>query len=120
MALNTSYRISIALSALIFFTFIFCLPNDNLPKNDIFSKIPFFDKWVHMGIFSSLIFIWSWALQLFETKLFIKLISIAAIYGLLIEVVQYLFIQGRSFDLTDLLADIVGCFIGLYFWKKWG
>ena len=119
MALKASARIIIALLAMLFFTYLFCLPGSDLPKEDWFSKIPLFDKWVHTGIFFTIICVWSWAMQLFRYKQLSILLLLAALYGFLIEVVQYQFIPGRSFDLADLGADVTGSFIGLFFWLQW-
>lgn len=37
----------------------------------------------------------------------------AALYGLLLEFVQYRFLPDRYFDLLDIIANIIGCFAGL-------
>jgi VanZ family protein len=73
-----------------------------------------FDKWVHVGIFMTLISSWSWALNFKDLSAYGTLIIIALIYGLSIEIIQDRFIPNRSFDLGDLLADFIGCLVGVW------
>ena len=78
-----------------------------------------FDKWVHIGIFSVLVFLLNWAYN--STKkatLFFMLLGVF-LYGALVEVVQDQFITNRSFDIGDWIADVVGGFIGLWFWQRY-
>jgi VanZ family protein len=106
-------------------TFAFCLPGSALPKNDWLAKI-YADKWIHIGIFVIMIMLWCLPLLHKQTreslvKLFLG-ISIGFFgYGILIEIVQHFFIANRSFDWADIVADGVGCVIGLFFvrsqWK---
>ena len=117
MVLKSGQRIAVALAGMAFFTFLFCLPGSDLPQTGFFSNIPYFDKWVHMGIFCTIIILWGWAMQLFRYKELSILFVLAAIYGFLIEVVQYQFIPDRSFDLTDVAADIIGALMGLLLWR---
>jgi len=44
---------------------------------------------------------------------------VAILYGLAIEVVQHYFIPGRSFELTDLLADAIGSCMGAAIWRAY-
>ncbi len=105
----------------------FCLPGQALPQEDWFGIIQF-DKWIHVGLFSVMVFLWCLplfhrpALHLSLAKLSIW-ISIAFLsYGILMEFIQHFFIPHRSFDLGDIAADAVGCLIGLFFvrgqWKQ--
>ena len=113
MALKSWQRKAVAIAGMAFFTFLFCLPGSDLPEEGFFSRIPFFDKWVHMGIFCTIILLWSWAVQLFRYKELSILLLLAMIYGFVIEVVQYQFIPDRSFDLADVAADMAGGAVGL-------
>ena len=110
---------------LILSSIAFCLPGSALPKNDWFQIVQF-DKWVHVGLFSVMIFLWCLplfhrpALRLTLTRLFIW-ISIAFFsYGILMEFIQHFFISNRSFDIGDIAADAAGCLIGFFFvrWQQ--
>jgi len=45
-------------------------------------------------------------------KIFFQIMILGFLYGIAMELVQKYFIPFRSFDLGDILADGVGCFIG--------
>jgi uncharacterized membrane protein len=107
-----------AIGAFIFFTILFCLPGSALPKEDLFSKI-WIDKWVHIGIFTTLLFLWCGVVVPGHFKSYLLLIFFAVLYGYLIEVIQDRFIPNRSFDWGDLLADFVGSVIGLLVWRRY-
>jgi VanZ family protein len=99
------------------------LPGSDLPQENWLDKI-YFDKWVHIGMFALLVFLWCWALSKRKgtfpgLKIFFLRITVAAIvYGILMEFVQRYFVPGRSFDVTDMIADAVGAFIG-FFYSSW-
>lgn len=96
-------------------TILLCLPGSAFPKETWLNKI-WFDKWVHIGIFSVMTFLWSvalvkkngWPLQ--RTCLLIALCAIT--YGVTIEFVQKYFIPNRSFDVFDIMADTIGSLLG--------
>ena len=80
-----------------------------------------FDKWVHIGLFSMLAFLFCLWLsrqdQLAEKKkkyfFYTGLLSLA--YGIIMEFVQESFIPNRSFDYGDIVADGVGAAGGVIF-----
>ena len=111
-------KLLLAISAFIFFSFLFCLPGSAIPKDDWLDRI-WADKWVHIGIFTVLIFLWCRALQITALMKFVIVIIVAVLYGLVVEIVQDRFIPSRSFDLTDLLADFIGSLIGLWVWIRY-
>ena len=101
--------LSVAWAILIF---VLCaLPSNDLPN----VKIPYFDKIAHFGIF----FIQSVLLSLlfdFQTrKSYFKIIFLSTllvfVYGGFIEILQGN-IFSRSGDIYDLIADILGGFLG--------
>ncbi|MEO6188714.1 MAG: VanZ family protein [Ginsengibacter sp.] len=104
-----------------FFVIIFltCLPGKDLPKIGWLEDI-FFDKWVHIGLFGLLTFLFSY--PIFKTEWTVKsklsyflLITIlSSFWGLGIEFIQEYYVPGRSFDLLDWAADTVGALIA--FW----
>lgn len=115
----------IALVYFIITVMLLTLPGSDFPKEDFLTKI-YFDKWVHIGMFTLLVFLWNWWLtggkQPASFKRFIIAGTAAFIYGILMEFVQKYWIPGRSFDITDMIADGVGCVMGLlaskYFLRK--
>ncbi|MBO9618851.1 MAG: VanZ family protein [Niabella sp.] len=109
----------ILIIALIYFivtVILLTLPGSDFPKADFLEKIHF-DKWVHIGMFALLVFLWdAWLAggkQITPFKKFIIVGVVALAYGILMEFVQKYWIPGRSFDVTDMAADGVGCIIGL-------
>jgi hypothetical protein len=92
-----------------------------MPGSDVptfpFLDLIYFDKWVHIGIFAVLTFLWSFPFlksNVHIQKAFL-LIAIASIgYGVLMEYVQRYFAVGRDFDVFDMLADAVGSMVALF------
>jgi VanZ family protein len=111
-------KLLLAIGALIFFTILFCLPGSAFPKEDWFSKI-WFDKWVHIGIFLVLLFVWFRALQIKSLQAYILIVIIALAYGFTIEIIQDRFIPNRSFDMGDLIADAIGSVVGILLWDRY-
>jgi VanZ family protein len=109
-----------AICWLIISTVLLTLPGSTLPSENWLSKI-WFDKWVHIGMFSIMVFLWCWALlkkpglkdQL--KKIFIGLALLWLAYGIGMEFIQKYFIPGRSFDLGDIIADATGCAVGAFY-----
>ncbi len=97
-------------------------PASKLPRF-VFLKFPQSDKLIHISLFMLLEF-----LLLFETKLSVAelkskrilLISTSAIiYGGLSEIIQLLFINGRSGSWFDFLADCVGIGLALLIYRSY-
>ncbi len=74
-----------------------------------------------------MVVLWCWAIKnkaslktrLSQTFIIIALISFA--YGICMELVQRDLVANRSFDVGDIIADGIGCVIGLlYSIKKFG
>lgn len=94
--------------------FVLCfLPGSAFPKEDWLDKI-YFDKLVHAFLYFVLFIL---LLRIpkalnFKNKLAAALICIAQ--GVLIEFVQgSSWIQNRSFDVYDILANVIGVAIGI-------
>jgi len=98
-------------SGIIFF--LCFLPGSQLPKEDWLDKI-YFDKIVHAILYLILFFL---IIRIAEklTKPVLFIASILCITeGILIEFVQgSSLIQNRSFDMYDIVANIIGVFIAL-------
>lgn len=102
-------RFPVAIAWFLLISFLFFLPGQDLPKESLFAKIPFFDKWVHMGFFFVLVWLWLWAFTIDNASVLFKIIiAIAIVYGLMVEFIQLYFVNGRSFDLFDWLTDSIG------------
>ena len=111
-------KLLMPIAALIFFTILFCLPGSAFPKDDWLSKIAF-DKWVHIGIFTVLLFLWCRGLTLNSQGAYITLVIIAVLYGFFIEVILDRFVANRSYDMGDVAADFIGSVIGVVIWYRY-
>jgi len=100
------------------------LPGSAFPKEDWLGKI-WFDKWVHIGIFGIMSLSWCWSLPpktVDNRKINQRLLLIGLLilmYGIVMELVQHYCIINRSFELGDIVADGIGSFGGLIFYKRW-
>ena len=103
---------------------LICLPGDDLPKVGDWMSAIYFDKWVHVGLFSILAFLFMIPFCNSDIPLTIKwsfIIKIAisvSIWGLTTEFIQKFFIPGRSFDLLDWAADSVGVILAVVVCRK--
>lgn len=106
-----------ALFWLLTVTILLVLPGSAFPQENWLSRI-WFDKWVHIGLFSLLVFFWCWGLTTYRDSKkkypgWFLLVALAAVlYGAGMEFVQKYFIPNRSFDLLDIMADGIGAFAG--------
>jgi VanZ family protein len=83
------------------------LPGSNVPDVNIAG----FDKVVHIGMFG----LWAWAIRydFFLSRFnFLLAMSAGLAFSLFTELLQ-IFVEGRSFDWTDMVADGVGLVLGL-------
>ena len=116
MIVSIKLRYSILTLYFITMCILFTLPGSAFPQSGWMGKV-FFDKWVHIGLFSLFTFLICWAMQISLKRGLITAFLAAVTYGILVEVVQDQFIPNRSFDLGDSAADIVCSFIGIWFWN---
>ncbi len=104
-------------------TVLLTLPGSSFPTESWLDKI-WFDKWVHIGLFGILVFLFCWGMQkkysvLSLLKIFSTIAVLALVYGIIMEFVQRYFIPNRSFDTGDIIADAVGCAAGWLLAVKW-
>jgi VanZ family protein len=111
MQIGSRPRIAIAAVYFIILNILFTLPGTAFPSDDWMTRI-WFDKWVHTGLFFVLIILVGWAIRSDRKPWAIILIS-AAVYGILVEIVQHKWIPFRSFDWGDWIADITGSVLGM-------
>src|SRR5690349_5023388 len=95
---------TLAIGWLVFISILFFLPGSAFPTEDWLDRI-FFDKWVHLGLFTVLIFLWCSAFQLGLPRNAWVVILVTVIYGFLVEFIQKEWIPNRSFDVYDVVAD---------------
>ena len=82
--------------------------------------IPNLDKFIHVILFGSFVFLWSFYFAAKREKnnnhnhRFILILIIACLYGIGMEFIQKYFIPNRDFDIYDIAADITGA-LGGYF-----
>jgi VanZ family protein len=107
----------VAIGWLILMSFLFVLPGSALPKENWLEKIQL-DKWVHIGLFAILIFLWKSAFNRNHKNYNLLLLFSAFCYGLLVEFVQKQWVPNRSFDIYDVLADLAGGLLGLLVWLR--
>lgn len=114
------YRIlSNRLPALAWTFFIFILlslPGKMLPNEQHFS-IPQLDKIVHIILFGSFVFLWSFYFSARGgnanlNRKYLQITIIACLYGYAMELIQKYFIPNRDYDILDIAADVIGAIIG--------
>ena len=102
---------------------LICIPGYDLPKVDNWLIEINYDKFIHVGLFAVLAYLfmlpvvrsgmpvkekWNWL---------IKITIAAIIWGITTEVIQKFFITGRSFSLSDWMADGSGAVVALLYFK---
>lgn len=99
-------------------------PGPDLPKLDDWFHRIYGDKWVHIGAFGLLAFLFMYPLKFMSLTAmqksgYITRIAIAtSVWGYTTECIQGFFIPGRSYDLLDWAADSVGILIALIYTRK--
>jgi hypothetical protein len=111
-----------AIAWMILSTIAFFIPGKALPNDKWLDKIQA-DKWIHIGIFAGMVFLWSVPLlyrplQKSFIRLLVLITSAFFGYGVLIELMQHFFISNRSFGWSDIGADAVGCLIGFFLARR--
>ena len=103
------------------------IPGSSLPKTSLIN-IPYFDKWVHAGLYFPLAIILTaqfdisgnWVMKMMGP--FFTLL-ILVVYGGLIEIAQDKLFVNRSADVADLLFDLFGSLFGVLvyylFFRPW-
>ncbi|MBL4663839.1 MAG: VanZ family protein [Flavobacteriaceae bacterium] len=92
-------------------TFLLLFPATNVPKIDV----PSFDKIGHVFMFTLLVVLWTLFVWSKGKKRGMKIwfvLFCAFIYGIIIETIQGLFLETRTADVWDLVANSVGILLG--------
>ncbi len=112
---KTWFKIAVGYTFLI--TVLFLLPSSDLPKISIWDSIPYFDKLIHLSFHSIMAFIWlqylSKKLSISNKQMLIYLLIGCLMYGIIIELLQYIQNDGRKADVWDVLANFTGSVIGV-------
>jgi VanZ family protein len=110
-----NYWKTILIAALILTASI--LSGKQLNKVHLF-EIKYFDKFIHFSMYFVLVlsmissYLKSFTHITTQTK--IAIVLLAAIYGLSLEGVQYYFTSDRSAEGADMIANTIGCVVGLF------
>jgi hypothetical protein len=126
MLMKTSLRHKFTIAALaVYFPVLLILTH--IPIPDVVFRAGVSDKWLHFTAFMILSFL-AWFSVNPEKKVRINFVSfwvmlfLVSLYAVLDEITQ-LFVQGRTFDLLDLTANMSGVSAGLVFgavFSFWG
>ena len=101
---------------------LLALPGNMLP-NESHLAIPNLDKYVHIILFGSFVFLWSFYYSAKpgnknnSSGIQLVILIVACLYGTAMEYVQKYFIPNRDFDIYDIAADIVGAVAGFLFFR---
>ncbi|MCB0453773.1 MAG: VanZ family protein [Aequorivita sp.] len=81
------------------------------------------DKIVHILIYFILVNLWMLYLYIrngfqFNNKWSLIILLSVLLYGIIIEILQGLLTISRSADIFDVLANLIGSLIGIYFFKS--
>jgi len=98
-------------------TYLLVIPGDALPKTNLVS-IPYFDKLVHIGLFAILCALWLKTRKNRGTTFDAIVVLGTIAYGVAMEFVQRDFVENRSFDVVDILADALGALLGYLVIKR--
>ena len=103
---------------------LFSLPGSSLPKYN-WLEIPHLDKYIHIGIFFTLCYSCAISLRKIINTEINKIHALVVcllfiVYGIGIEYYQESFVEGRAFEIADILADGLGCWIFVIVFLIWG
>lgn len=102
----------------IFISVLFFIPSTGFPT----VKVQGLDKMVHGGIHFVLIFLWMLYFYVkndfqFSTKWVLLLFLSLMVFGIIVEILQYLLTDSRGADILDIAANVTGSLLGILFFK---
>ncbi len=105
-----------ALAWTLFIFILLSLPGKMLPNESQF-RIPQMDKLIHIVLFGSFVFLWSFYFSTREGNInlnrkYLRITIIACLYGYAMELIQKYFIPNRDYDIQDIAADVIGAVLG--------
>lgn len=110
MRLKGALFIAIAWTALIASS---CLMPASAFKAFTFDSIFQLDKILHFTLYYVFIVLWSLASKVITVRQKYVLLIAGIAYGVLIEVLQGAMSLGRSYELDDIIANTIGCILGV-------
>lgn len=102
---------------------LLCIPGRDLPQANDWMKKIYFDKWVHAGLFGLLAVLFMGPIlaadfaEKKKWKYILFILFAVSFWGVTTEFIQHNFVEGRTFDLFDWLADTCGAIIAIFFSK---
>lgn len=103
-------------------TVLYLMPGNELPKVDNWDFLSA-DKWMHFACFMAISVSSVTAfrkqkkfIQLYQNATYITLIGFT-IYGVILEILQGLLFTNRYTEITDMIANTFGVFIGIVIYK---
>ncbi len=121
-SLNLMIKKSILILYLAIITTLSIIPSSDMSSIKLFKHS---DKVAHICMYAGLSFLllWLWNKQTNKSK-YLTILLIIFGWGLLMEIIQGTSHLGRSFDMLDIIANILGFLPGLLVWeiiiKKFG
>jgi VanZ family protein len=115
-ALKPWVRITLSILYLMLIVLLSLLPSSDFPD------IPYFsgeDKWIHFCMYLGLGFVACWSLDREGKKMPPIYLLLAGVFmwGVLMEILQRLMANGRSMEVTDMLANLAGAIAGLIVYR---
>lgn len=103
---------------------LMCTPGRDLPKLGGWTDIISLDKIIHITIFGLMAYLFmrpaTSDIPFPDKKQQLLRIAISiSLWGLAMEFVQDFWIEGRSFDLWDFVADSIGAFAAYFYARKY-
>ncbi|MEI6827627.1 MAG: VanZ family protein [Desulfuromonadales bacterium] len=115
-SLNPWARKTVGAVYLIVIALLSLWPAKSIPHLSLFFGA---DKLVHICMYLGLSFLACWIYDIGHQRIWFiySLLMVVFMYGALMEVLQHTMRAGRSFDLKDMIANLVGAIIGTLIYK---
>ena len=114
---NEGKSTSFCLYAAIFWlglTFYASIASSKNVKSVSFIHFEGIDKVAHLILYAVFSFLWYGAFSYILKKNVIWYsVGFAILFGIAMEIVQFLFFKDRSFEVSDIIANIIGSFVGV-------
>jgi VanZ family protein len=97
-------------------------PGKQLPLIDFWELLSF-DKFMHIACYALLLFLMmngamkQYRFTTFRFRIGSMVFMICFTYGVAIESLQPLLVSGRIFDYFDIIANLIGCVIGIFLYN---
>ena len=92
-----------------------CLLPPSLFKPFTFESLLGLDKLIHLVLYFVFVQLWTLSLEIINRRNKLIILLIGIIYGILIEFMQSAMNIGRGFEIDDMIANTLGCILGIIF-----